>query len=92
MGFVISSIFTILFITAILVIATTFTLVRYASKVPYPLFLIAGSRETHPRLRDCATDVYDTVRNNPDAHLVIVDKAPRHYTGAVAFYITSLIL
>ena len=58
-----------------------YNLVDYASKVRCPLLIAAGSLETHPRLKDCASDVYDTVRDNPSAKLFIQEGADHGWSG-----------
>ena len=58
-----------------------YNLLHYASKVKCPLLLIAGTLETHPRLLNCARDVYDTVRGNPGAELVLMEGAEHGLPG-----------
>lgn len=58
-----------------------YNLVKFANKIECPLFLLSGSLETHPRLRDCARDVYGTVSNRPDARLFIGEGADHGWTG-----------
>ncbi|MEE8442609.1 MAG: alpha/beta fold hydrolase [Dehalococcoidia bacterium] len=57
-----------------------YDLLRYTDSVRCPLFIIAGSLETHPRLRDFAQDMYNTVQNNPMTHLDIVEDADHGWT------------
>ncbi|MBI4310948.1 MAG: alpha/beta fold hydrolase [Chloroflexi bacterium] len=48
-----------------------YNLVRYVVNIRQPIFLMAGTLETHPRLRDAAKDAFETIKLKPDAKLVI---------------------
>lgn len=50
-----------------------YNVVNYANKLQCPLLVMGGTLETHPRLRDCAKDVYFTVAENPGAKLVLIE-------------------
>lgn len=52
-----------------------YTLTKYTNRVKCPLLIMAGSLETHPRLLDCAKDMYATITDNPNAKLVIQEGA-----------------
>ena len=58
-----------------------YNLLKYVDKIQCPLLIMAGSLETHPRLRDCASDMYWLVRHHPQAKLIITDGADHGYTG-----------
>jgi hypothetical protein len=58
-----------------------YNLMKYVADVAAPLLIMAGSKEDHPRLRNCATDMYDLVRDEGNARLMIQQGADHAYTG-----------
>lgn len=52
-----------------------YNLVTYAGGIQCPLLIMGGTEEIHPRLRDCAQDAYNSVRDRSDAELVLVEGA-----------------
>ncbi|MBI4201929.1 MAG: alpha/beta fold hydrolase [Chloroflexi bacterium] len=52
-----------------------YNLVRYVAQIRPPVLLMAGTLETHPRLRDAAKDAFETIKFKPDAKLVIQEGA-----------------
>ncbi len=61
--------------------AERYNLLRYTVNVRCPLLLMAGTLETHPRLRDAAKDAFETVKLKPDAKLVIQEKADHGWSN-----------
>ncbi|MBI4339429.1 MAG: alpha/beta fold hydrolase [Chloroflexi bacterium] len=61
--------------------AERYNVLRHAHMVRCPLLLMAGSLETHPRLRDCARDAFETIKYKPDARLVIQEGADHGWTN-----------
>jgi len=51
--------------------AERYNILRYTVNIRCPILLMAGTLETHPRLRDCAKDAFETIKLKPDAKLVI---------------------
>ncbi len=60
--------------------AERYNLVTLAPRVKMPMFILAGSLETHTRLRDIAQDLALAAVNNPRAEYLIVDGG-RHGLG-----------
>ncbi len=58
-----------------------YNVMRYVDQVRRPLFLAAGSLETHPRLRDCARDAYALVKDDPANRLWIMEGADHGFPG-----------
>ena len=50
-----------------------YNIVSYVHQVACPLLIVAGTLETHPRLRDCARDAFESVRTRKDCRLVLVE-------------------
>ncbi len=50
-----------------------YNLVNLASKIEIPMFVMAGSLETHTRLLNMAKDLADAAINSPGAEYVIID-------------------
>ena len=68
-----------------------YNLMKYVGEVKTPLLLMAGSKEDHPRLRNCATDMYDLVRDDGNARLVIQQGADHGYTGMLEHLASNLV-
>ena len=60
--------------------AERYNLVSLAPRVKMPMFVLAGSLETHTRLRDIAQDLALAAVNSPRAEYLIVDGG-RHALG-----------
>jgi len=58
-----------------------YNLVKYVKDVRCPLLIMAGSLEDHPRLRNCAVDMHELVKDRAEASLVIQQGADHGYTG-----------
>ena len=58
-----------------------YNLMQYVGDVRCPLLLMAGSLEDHPRLRNCASDMYGLVKDKGDVRLIIQQGADHGYTG-----------
>ena len=52
-----------------------YNLENYAQKVRCPLLIMAGTEETHPRLRDCAQDVYNSFQDKANVELMLIEGA-----------------
>ena len=60
--------------------AERYNLVRLAPRIKIPMFILAGSLETHTRLRDIAPDLALAAVNSPRSEYLIVDGG-RHALG-----------
>jgi len=58
-----------------------YNLMRHVRDIKCPLLMMAGSKEDHPRLRDCARDMYGLVNETGRARLIIQEGADHGYTG-----------
>lgn len=58
-----------------------YNLLRYTHMVRCPLLLMAGTLETHPRLRDAAKDAFETIKYKADARLVIHEGADHGWSN-----------
>ncbi|MBI2171668.1 MAG: alpha/beta fold hydrolase [Chloroflexi bacterium] len=61
--------------------AERYNLLRYTHMVRCPILLMAGTLETHPRLRDAAKDAFETIKYKPDAKLVIHEGADHGWSN-----------
>jgi alpha-beta hydrolase superfamily lysophospholipase len=77
--------------------AERYNLVTLAPRIRIPLFTIAGSLETHTRLRDMARDLATAAVNSPRAEYLIIDggdhslnNSRQKASGAVLNWLASL--